>query len=97
MAIAAISRITGATDRLESAGSAAKAVLSEPSVTPIFAINAKTALAFLAVQNGNSFAAEDHYTYLLGYNGPSRPGGEPNGAPAACQQWLCHDHYYVRP
>ena len=55
MAIASISRITGSTDRLETAGSAAEAVLSEPSVTPIFAINATT--------------AEDCYANLLTYQG----------------------------
>ena len=69
MAIAAISRITGSTDRLETAGSSAEAVLSEPSVTPIFAINATTALALLAVETGNSSTAEDCYANLLTYQG----------------------------
>ena len=69
MAIAAISRITGSTDRLETAGSAAEAVLSEPAVTPIFAINATTALALLAVETGNSSTAEDCYANLLTYQG----------------------------
>ena len=69
MAIAAISRITGSTDRSGTAGKAAEAVLSELSVTPIFAINATTALALLTVEAGNSSAAEDYYDDLLRYKG----------------------------
>jgi len=67
--IPAIARITGVPDRLEIAEEAAEAVLSEQSLTPIFAIFAKAGLALLAVQNGDQSAAEEHYAYLLGQRG----------------------------
>ena len=65
MAIAAIARITGVTDRLGVAEAAAQAVLTAEPVTPIFAINAKAALALLAVQKGDGSAATEPYTFLL--------------------------------
>ena len=69
MAIPAIARITGAPDRLEIAEAAAKAVLSEPSVTPFLAQFAKAGLALLALQEGDQSAAKEHHAYLLGQRG----------------------------
>ena len=66
MAIAAIARITGIPNRLEIAEASAKAVLSEPAVTPLFAMYAKAGLALLAAQKGDQSAAEAHYVSLLG-------------------------------
>ena len=65
MAIAAVARITGVTDRLEIAKAAAEAVLSAQPVTPLLAIQAKAGLALLAVQMGDQSAGEDHHAYLL--------------------------------
>ena len=62
--ITAIARITGVPDRLEIAEAAAKAVLSEQSVTPRVAMYAKADLALLAVQKGDQSAAEEHYPYV---------------------------------
>ena len=52
MAIPTIARITGVPDRLEIAEAAAGSVLSEHSVTPIFAMWAKAGMALLAVPKG---------------------------------------------
>ncbi|MEE8159322.1 MAG: AAA family ATPase, partial [Dehalococcoidia bacterium] len=69
MAIPTRARITGGPDRLEIAEAAAEAVLSEQSVTPVYAMYAKAGLALLAVQKRNQSAAEDHYAYLQGQRG----------------------------
>ncbi len=68
-AIPAIARITGVPDRLEIAEAAAEAVLSAQSVTPFFAMYAKTGLALLAVQKGDQSAAAEHYGYLQWHRG----------------------------
>ena len=66
MAITAVARITGVPERLEIADAVAEAVLSARSVTPLVAMDAKAALALLAVQKGDQSAAEEHYAFLLG-------------------------------
>ncbi|MCZ6867265.1 MAG: tetratricopeptide repeat protein, partial [Chloroflexi bacterium] len=68
-AIPAIARITGVPDHLEIAEAAAEAVLSAQSVTPFFAMYAKTGLALLAVQKGDQSAAAEHYGYLQWHRG----------------------------
>ena len=62
--IPAIARITGVPDRLEMAETAAERVLSESSVTPSFAMHAKTGLALLTVHKGDRSAAVEHYAYF---------------------------------
>ena len=69
MVITAIARITGIPNRLEIASEAAEAILSNRSVNPRVAIEARAALALLAVINGNQLAAEEHYAGLLGQRG----------------------------
>ena len=69
MVITAVARTTGVPNRLEIAESAAKAALSEQSVTPGRAIFANAGLALLAVQKGDPSAAGEHYAYLLGQRG----------------------------
>ena len=69
MAITAVARITGIPDRLEIAEEAAKTVLSEQSVRPIDAMQAKAALALLAVQKGDENEAVDLYDDLLDQRG----------------------------
>ena len=67
--ITAIARITGVPDRLEIAEAAAEAVFSRQSVAPRIAVDAKAALALLAVQKGDQSAAAEHYVYLQGQRG----------------------------
>ena len=69
LSIATIARITGVTDRLEIAEAAAEAVLSEQSVAPDTAMQAKVGLALLAVQKVDQSAATEHYASLLGQRG----------------------------
>ena len=69
MTIAVIARITGVPDRLEIAEAAAEAVLSEQSVVPVVAMQAKAALALLAGQQGDRSAAEKRYADLIGQRG----------------------------
>ena len=69
MVIAAVDRITGVPDRLEIAESAAEAVLSAQSGTPVAAMYAKAGLALLAVLKDDQSAAKEHYAYLLGHRG----------------------------
>jgi tetratricopeptide (TPR) repeat protein len=64
MAITAIDRITGIPARLEIAEAAAEEVLSQQSVTPRNAMDAKAGLALLAVRKGDQSAAQTHYAYL---------------------------------
>jgi len=66
MAITAVARITGVPERLEIADAVAEAVLSARSDTPLVAMDAKAALALLAVQKGDQSASEEHYAFLLG-------------------------------
>ena len=69
MATTTVARATAATDRLALAESAAIANLSDPSVTPLFAMHAHAALGLMAVQRGDKSAASKHYSYLLGQRG----------------------------
>ncbi|MCH7736438.1 MAG: AAA family ATPase [Chloroflexi bacterium] len=69
MAIAAIARITGVPGRLELAESAANTVLSDRSVSPIYAINARAALALLSVHKGDLSVAEEQFACLQGHRG----------------------------
>ncbi len=64
LTIAAISRITGVSDRSENAVTVAEAALSIQSVIPLNTLTAKVALALLAVQVGDQPRAENHYAYL---------------------------------
>ena len=69
MVIAAIARITGDPGRLELAAATAETARGKRSVNPLFATNAKTGLALLAVHQGDGSAAEEHYSYFLGQRG----------------------------
>ena len=69
MAIPAIARITGITNRLEIARDAAEEVLSKHPSIPLVAMYATAGLAMLAVQEGGQSAAEKHYAGLLGQRG----------------------------
>ena len=66
LAIPTINRITGAPDRWELAEESADTVLSDPTIRPALAINAKAGLALLAVQRGDVPAAKEHYASLFG-------------------------------
>ncbi|MCI0878569.1 MAG: tetratricopeptide repeat protein [Chloroflexi bacterium] len=65
IAVTAVARITGIPTRLE----IAEAALSEPIITPIFALSARAALALLAVQKDDLSAAAEHYTHVRGRQG----------------------------
>ena len=69
MAIATGARVTGVSNRLEIAQTAAEAALSQQVVMPFFAIQAKAGLALLAVHKGDGPAAAEQYEYLLGQRG----------------------------
>jgi tetratricopeptide (TPR) repeat protein len=74
MAVSAIARITGLPNRLEIAKTSAEQVLaerdvSEQAVRPITILNARVALALLAVHNSSGSPAEKQYDYLLGQRG----------------------------
>ena len=67
--IPSIARITGVPDRLEIAEAAAQAVLSERSVSPLWAQWAWAGMTLLAVQRGDQSAAGDQYAYFLEHRG----------------------------
>ena len=74
MALPAVARITGLPNRLEIAKTAAEQVIaeridSEQTVRPITLLNARVALALLAVHNSSGSSAEKQYDYLLGQRG----------------------------
>ena len=74
MAVSAIARNTGLPNRLEIAKTSAEQVLaerdvSEQAVRPITILNARVALALLAVHNSSGSPAEKQYDYLLGQRG----------------------------
>jgi len=74
MALPAIARITGLPNRLEIDKTAAEQVIaervvSEQSVRPITILNARVALALLAVHNSSGSSAEKQYDHLLGQRG----------------------------
>ena len=77
MAIIAVARITGVPNRLEISEAATEAFLSEQSVNPDRALQAKAALALLAVPEGYQSSPEDHCAYLLGHRG-TMIGTEPS-------------------
>jgi len=69
MAIPAIARVTGVSDRLEIGEAAAEAILLGQSANPFIAMQAKAVLALLAVLKGDESAAKEHYDYLQGQRG----------------------------
>ena len=64
MAIPVVARITGVVDGFNIAEEAAEAVLSSPSVTPIFGLWAQTGLGLIAVQKGDAVSAGEQYAAL---------------------------------
>ena len=66
MATTMVARTTADPDHLAFAETAAMTNLSDQSVTPLFAMHAHAALALMAVDRGDSSAASEHYSYLLG-------------------------------
>jgi DNA-binding CsgD family transcriptional regulator len=69
MTLIEVSRITDVVDHLDIAESTAKALLSNPSITPIVAMYAKAGLALLAVHTDNQSEAAEHYAYFLRHQG----------------------------
>ena len=67
--IPAIARITGISDRLEIAEAAAEGILREQFANAFVMMQAKAALALLAVLKGDEPAAEEHYDYLQEHRG----------------------------
>ena len=60
-----VARITGVTDQLNTAESAARSVLASPSVATNLIIFARMGAAMLAVIRGDVSAATDHYAAIL--------------------------------
>ena len=69
LAIALVARITGKSDFLEVAATAADTVLAFDSVQPIIAIVVQASLALLAVVRGDAVAAEEQYAVLEHHRG----------------------------
>jgi ATP/maltotriose-dependent transcriptional regulator MalT len=69
MTLIEVARITDVVDHLDIAESAAKAHLSEPSVTPIVAMYARAGLALLAVHTDNQSEAAEYYAYFREHRG----------------------------
>jgi class 3 adenylate cyclase len=64
MALQVVARISGMTDHLGIAETVAEAVLSSPSVNPLFAARANTGLALTAVQRGDTAMGTKQYALL---------------------------------
>ena len=73
MGIPAVTRITGISGRLDLAKEMDEAVISNQSVPPVYAMQAKVDLALLAVQQADQSAAAEHYSYHLGQRGTMIP------------------------
>jgi tetratricopeptide (TPR) repeat protein len=61
MTIPVVARITGVLDRLDTAATAAQAVVSSPFANPLFAMFARTGLGLLAVLRDDKAAAAEQY------------------------------------
>ena len=75
VAIPAIGRILGSTERFDMAESVADTILSSPTVTPIFSMLATIGLAIMAVERGDGEQAASHYDTLKDAQGTMLIGG----------------------
>ena len=70
LVIPMVARITGIASRFELAEAAAETTLSSPSVSPFVTSITRTGLALMAVQRGDTLAAQEQYTALEPARGP---------------------------
>ena len=64
MALQVVAGLSGRSDHLDMAETASQAVLSSPSVNPLFALRANAGLALTAVLRGDAVTAEQQYSLL---------------------------------
>ena len=69
IAVPAIARVTGVSDRLEIAEAAAKGILLEQFANAFVIMQAKAGVALLAVVKGDEPAAREHYDHLQEHRG----------------------------